>query len=873
MKVILLIMLCLLPMMGFAQHAGLKVESVNPSGVSMESFSPLRSPLESIIGDPNGEWVSGNANRDLYRFDVGFGDDSLSVTRNFTQTRVEAKGSPFGTGVREDLTQGIKLSPLSGLSISMMRTQSETMDLGGQSLGASEVEALGLTQGYGRGTTAGTMSFSSTRTDAFAAGSDPLGARLSLARTVRDTRFGLSQGFSGGRFDYSRGMTSVQRPNLLAEIQNMESFGLSSTIAGLAMMANYERSSGDRPDQLQMQRRALSLTRKFNGVDAGVTYENVTRRISGVVEEATKQGYRIPLSLNGTPFAFAFDAATIQRNGLVLSDDRKASFLTRLGGNDISGSWARAIVKKDGIDNITSNMAFSLPINFRGSKILMDYSSIGTMVGNAITKKDRLATLAIPLGSMIRGSAFTHEIRGMQAAGKPTIELRTSRLILPFMLGGHEVTTDIQRISQRTDGVRTEQLIARASSMVMLFGRNIGTEAEFGTTTRDAGGELRVSRARLSVPFRPGPVIIERRSTRDESTTGSVSEVDVVNMVSPRVALGPRASMQADVMMTDQSAGVDQQVSHVSVMGSPAPRVMMTADVVKNEVGDRGAETLTVDTAYAVSDRLSVNARYLEKGNLDGGPLVNRVVMLQRKGDAGGLNLRAGVTSMADGVTDQPMRSLVEVGIGDARRMGVSLRYQEYDEAKLVGFSEPMVRLQLERGAPGSLRMVFGFEDQAGRGGPMRRYGIAIPVGRSSLDLGFSQNMVDPRDPKAARIRMASVYDAKYSATVFGDVTMDLGYRFFDPETAEAASWFQVRLSGGKAEEDGAIQLGYSSGDFVTLDVKPERTPTSTLSLRYDKRWTEDGTVSLMLNSSTVPQDQVDMKDSYETRVQLERRF
>jgi len=57
------------------------------------------------------------------------------------------------------------------------------------------------------------------------------------------------------------------------------------------------------------------------------------------------------------------------------------------------------------------------------------------------------------------------------------------------------------------------------------------------------------------------------------------------------------------------------------------------------------------------------------------------------------------------------------------------------------------------------------------------------------------------------------------------------------------------------------------------LDAKPERTPTSTLSLRYDKRWTEDGTVSLVLNRSTVPEDQADMKDSYESRLQFEKRF
>ena len=256
--------------------------------------------------------------------------------------------------------------------------------------------------------------------------------------------------------------------------------------------------------------------------------------------------------------------------------------------------------------------------------------------------------------------------------------------------------------------------------------------------------------------------------------------------------------------MTDMPTGPEQQVTHVNVASKPLPRVSLTADLMQSDLGPKqNTRTSTFDTSYALSDRLSVNARYLERENLDRGPAVNRLVMLQQKGaKPGALNLRAGITSNADGASDQPTYSLVEVGIGDPRRIGVNLRYQEYDEAKLVGFANPLIKFQLEHGDPKSMHMVFGYEDQEGRVEPYKRYGIAFPVGSSSLDLGFSQNPLDPTDPKATRVRTASVYDAKYSSKLFGALAMDLGYRYCDFAEEAAApagttQWLQVHLTGG----------------------------------------------------------------------------
>jgi hypothetical protein len=460
------------------------------------------------------------------------------------------------------------------------------------------------------------------------------------------------------------------------------------------------------------------------------------------------------------------------------------------------------------------------------------------------------------------------------------MEIRTSKLILPFSLVGAPVAADFQRVTTRSPSGETNLFLTHATAPIRAFGKQLGTEGEFGYTNNPDGSQVDIARTKLSVPFRPGPVIIERKTTLNTSATGSEAEMRVVNIIGPRVPVHPKASVQGDLLLTDLAAGGDQQVTHLNVVGKPLPRLSLTADYMQTDLGPKqDTTTRTIDTSYAVSDRLSVNARYLGRENLDRGPAINRVMIVQQKGvKPGDLNVRAGVTANADAVKDQPTYSLVELGIGDTRRIGVNLMYQEYDEAKLVGLPNPLIKFQLEHGDPKSMRMVFGYEDMAGRAQPYRRYGVMFPLAGSSLDLGFSQNPVDPTDPKAARVRMASVYDAKFSHKVFGDVAMDLGYRYCDyPENVGVpegtAQWLQLKLSGGKPEGGGAIQFGYSTGDFVTLDVKPERTPTSTLSLKYEKKWTEDGSLSLILNRTTVPVTQPDMKDSYETRMQFEKQF
>ena len=119
------------------------------------------------------------------------GVDGVSAKRNFSQQRVAAKDSPFDTAVRDTLEEGFQLSPFSGMSLSAGKQRTETFDLTSASLGASQVETLGLSQAYGSGPTAGTMSFSRKVTESYGTTEDSPFTASELLERSSENAFAL----------------------------------------------------------------------------------------------------------------------------------------------------------------------------------------------------------------------------------------------------------------------------------------------------------------------------------------------------------------------------------------------------------------------------------------------------------------------------------------------------------------------------------------------------------------------------------------------------------------------------------------------------------------------------------------------------------
>jgi hypothetical protein len=934
-------------------------ESVRPvpMGDSVrESLRPVDNPLESIIGDPNGDWARGKASRDLYSNNFVWGAlEGVEFARSYSQKRTEAKGTPFNTALREETNETLKITPFESTVVTYGRLRSETLDLAKVSLGATEVETLGLTQKYGAGDTAGSFSFSRKVTDTYKPDAlNPL-APLALGQSVQETSMNVSQGFSagaqGGKFEWTRTLTSTQRPNQYANEQATDALRLNlglwnaSNFTGL-----YERTHSNRASDQQVQHRAFGFTQKLRGGEMALALDNSVQRVGGVEtdtlarslklpvsvggqvmniaydskfvdrpdkrvgdarsasivtklhgqdavasckqdftvkspsvrERSVVQSLKLPIRMGGTVSTFAFDTNTLVRNETdVLSDVRNLNFASKLGGRDVQASWSRNLVDKGGQDQATTKMAYTVPFSFLGSPTSLTFTSEALQFGTAVQKKTRNFAVSLPLSQLQKGAAASYTVTGTQAAGNPMQEVRTASLLVPFSFRGHGATSEFSRSEIEVQGAVTTQFTARAGLTLPVLGRDWKTENQYIAVNRATGAEQNQMKTQITIPFKSGNAVVVREQTEDIAPNGTQQETRVVTLSAPKIVVGSTTSLQADMQIKDSPALENQQTAHAKLETRPLPQVTLVADYLTQDVAKNKELTQQqLDATCALTNRLSLNARYLEREQLDKSPFVQRTVVVQHKAASpSDMQLRAAFTSTDDGKTDGELMKLVEVGVGDPKTMKVNVAYQEYDEAKLTSLGEPTIKLGLTHGDANSVRVMLGYEDQKSRPAPLRNYGIAIPLGDTSLRLGFSENALDPTDPKQQRLRLAEVYDASLSRKLGADLGLDLGYRYLDyPDGAkvpeDVQQWFQVKLTGGNAERGGAVQFAYASGDFVELNKdKPQNTPTSVMSLNFERKWSDAGSVTLKLNRTNMPLATGDLKDTYEGRLQFEYRF
>lgn len=895
-------LLLLLSVQGYCQHAGLTVpiEGVlsTPAGeIRIISSNSEVTPLESILGDPNNEWAKGQTERDLYQFNVEWGGiDGVSAKRNLSQQRVVAKDSPFDTAVRDTLDEGFQLSPFSGMSFSAGKQRTETFDLTSASLGASQVETIGLSQAYGSGATAGTMSFNRKVTEAYGTTEDQPFTASELLERSSENAFALRQGFLAlgqpGTLELTHVYSSLDKRNQVTKRTTSDGLKLGMGLwAGTKLTAAYDQIDPERDTELQRLHRALSLSREATPGKVALDYDYTSQIVGATTTDTEVNNLALPFAINGTNVSMAYAATSTYVNDARMADKRSASFATKVAGNDVSASWDRDLQIKGGQEQLIANMALLVPMDVFGSKLTIDFKSNLQEAGGVVQKKLRAANLDLPLSQIREGAKFTYNVTATEDPKNPFRELRTATLAMPLTVGGAPVSTQMQQVSIAAPDGSYDQFNADLSAPVSMFGVKLDASDRYARLDRPDGSRQYQFSHKTSLPLSIGPIVFSGTTTTEHPLEGEERTAQTSSFVTPAVPLPMQSSFQADLTRNTAESGVEQRTTHMVMKSAPLKRVSLSADYTTAQTtadAKTKQHSRVLDASYAIADRLSLNARYLDREQLDKSPFINRTMVLQHTKDKPeDLALRAAITHTLDGTEQEQspqILKLVDVEFGDPRILGFDLEYKEYDEAKSTALGEPTVGFGVKHGTAGSTTWEFGYEDSKGRAAPHRRWGLGLPMTGTLLSLGFSQNAMDPTLPAdKAAVRMAEVYDASISRQLAGDVSLDVGYRYLDyDKTVEAttnsvAQYLQVKVAGGKPEGVGQIALGYASGDFITdatLRKKAEEVPHSVLSLTYDKQWSDTGKLSLQFDHKNMPDDRLStLQDAYEGKVQFEYKF
>jgi autonomous glycyl radical cofactor GrcA len=628
--------------------------------------------------------------------------------------------------------------------------------------------------------------------------------------------------------------------------------------------------------------RALNLASRLNNQDMTGGWGRIGALANGVYTETRTQSGVLPLRMLGTAVAVSFNSTTVQNNGVEAADNRNINVATRLGGQDLTASWARALNPVNGAAVKVTTGRFALPVSFFGEKLNLAYTLDALHTNNVLQSATRTASVAVPLARFLPGANYTLAASSYQAAGQARQQWLTSNLVTPISLGGVKLTTDhtYRTISSSVgDG---HQWVTNAAAPLSLLGRSVAASGQFAEAFQpDKSGTQRIA-TDLAVAFKPGNLTISRvRATTIAAGGASSSAVATTNIAGPRVALNGRTSVQANISLLDQSAG-DQRTTHVNVQANPTRPLTMEADYTLSEYEKtRSLAQHQLTASYALSQRLSLNTRYLEKEQLDQSPLIQRQLVLQRKATSGqDLSLRAALANVDCAAAEGDLLRLVELGFGDARAVALSMQYQEYNEADLAALAAPTVKVSLQHGSDSSLNWLFNYQDAAGRLEPQRQYGVGIPMGGGRLKVSLTQNPLDAADATGATIKRMDVYDASLTQRILGGVDVNVAYRCYDSTDHpglygnDLDQYVQLQVSGGQADGNGQVQISYANGEFVPVNATNAAwTPRSTLTVKYEKKWNDVGSLSLNLNRTNVPEGYAEVSDSYEGRLQFEYKF
>lgn len=449
---------------------------------------------------------------------------------------------------------------------------------------------------------------------------------------------------------------------------------------------------------------------------------------------------------------------------------------------------------------------------------------------------------------------------------------RETKFIVPLGLLHDGAQASYLQVTKVRNDKRDEKSELTFMTPLQLFGHaatfeHISTE----TISNDNVEDQRI--LRLAADIGGSQAMVERTDTvkpsGDETTLHRRLRIH-----SPEIDIADYMSFRATHVRQERDGEELSRVSRLIMSLRPlSPLEVATYRTIHETPGQPTRHDHDIRTRLRLAGNARLSGSITEKEQREGSPEIVRHVELQRdRSNDRDVDVRLGYTSFGAQEDEAETGMLAQVSVGDQAVLGMSATYTEYHEKKLEPLGDATTSVEVRAGDPARLGLRAGYSDQAGRPEPERTVGLAMNTLGGALKLDYLRNTLDPR---GENVLLSDVYELGFRRSVFGGVAMDLGYRYFVPrEDSEFDTdhFFKLRLDGGQASGGGKIALSYLSGHFVPY---PRRgaPPASLLDLTYEKRWSDEGRLSVSLTREEPPVLSTSEEESFEAQVKYETRF
>jgi len=467
-------------------------------------------------------------------------------------------------------------------------------------------------------------------------------------------------------------------------------------------------------------------------------------------------------------------------------------------------------------DILTEKIDAAIPIAMYGRTAIAEYHSAFTTTNSGVAIGTRTTHLGLPLRLFGQSANFDHLIVG-QDKGAGMVETATSRLTTPFKIGGSLFTTEGAFISLRQPGVASDTLLTK-----------------------------------LVAPLAGGTATLQHQTVTTETATGVV-EQEQLAMILPTFKIGRHLSLTGQRVSTDTHGVMDQDVTNLSLVAQPLRPWQIEAQCQINDQSSSPTTTSTqLHTRIALNQKTALEGRLSEAQVPGASPNILRLVEFVHDRGNSGFGLRAGLASYeAPGVQIDGARRM-EISAGKPSGLALTASYSEYNPSGFARYAaEPTIAVALQHGDPSHFAVRLRYEDQAARIEPLEAVEVAMKALGGTVQMSYQSN---PLGPDGKTVRRADQYEASIGRKLFGDLNLQVGYRYLQYQDATTLTdeHFRIQLDGGREARGGKLAVAFSSGDFVPGRGTPSVvTPGSILDITYAHTWGGSGRLSLIVKHRT----------------------
>ncbi len=294
-------------------------------------------------------------NPNEYQIDLRL-PSGLGLQRQFQRTEVEAADASFGVGIQESSGTTATLSLKSRTTLEFTRRETSVQDILSQMMRRAESTGMALTQGFGEGSSEGS---------------------LALHRTL-----------------------NVEETPAQGELQTLvEGLDLSSGLGyGLKLQASAERKQSQESGRLSESSYKGDLTTALSGGDATAHYEFLRRLEEGVGTDHLRMDIVAPFAVDGAT-ALAEHHVIDDRSGSSSKKQRKTNFSLPLNfvREGALASYSEELKLTNGVRKQNNVLTLATPMTLLGHASQLERITTETINGDSV-QSQRLLRLTTQFG-------------------------------------------------------------------------------------------------------------------------------------------------------------------------------------------------------------------------------------------------------------------------------------------------------------------------------------------------------------------------------------------------------------------------------------------------------------------------------------------